>query len=249
MNKTTWEKVSSWYDKKIGNSGDWTHANIVIPNTIKLLSLEPHSTLLDLGCGQGVLGRSIPPTVAYTGIDISPSLIGSAKNRDRNKNHDFVIGDITKKLPLSTLFSHVACILTLDNIKNPSDVVHCASTHLHSNGVFIFVINHPCFRIPRQSSWGIDQQSKLQYRKINRYLSPLEIPITIHPSASDSPITWTYHFPISMYSLWLKENEFTIDIIEEWTSDKESVGKVAKMENRARSEFPLFLAIRARKLE
>jgi len=47
--------------------------------------------------------------------------------------------------------------------------------------------------------------------------------------------------------LWLKENEFTIDIIEEWTSDKESVGKVAKMENRARSEFPLFLALKCRK--
>jgi hypothetical protein len=37
-----------------------------------------------------------------------------------------------------------------------------------------------------------------------------------------------------------------IDALEEWTSDKESEGKASRMENKARSEFPLFLALRAR---
>jgi hypothetical protein len=36
--------------------------------------------------------------------------------------------------------------------------------------------------------------------------------------------------------------------MEEWTSDKVSVGKAAKGENRARAEFPLFMAIRAVKV-
>ncbi len=249
MKPTSWEPVSAWYDKKLGSSGDWAHTNIVIPKTIQLLSLTSKSTLLDLGCGQGILGRSVPHAILYTGIDIAPTLITFAKSRDKNNNHHYLVGDMTKQLSISNSFTHCACILTLDNIKNPSDVMHQVHTHLQINGVFVFVINHPCFRIPRQSSWGIDQQNKLQYRRINRYLSPLEIPITMHPGRSQTPVTWTYHFPISLYSTWLAETGFGIDVIEEWTSDKESVGTASKMENRARSEFPLFLAIKAIKLK
>ena len=37
------------------------------------------------------------------------------------------------------------------------------------------------------------------------------------------------------------------EINEEWISDKRSMGKRAGMENRAREEFPLFLAILAKK--
>jgi ubiquinone/menaquinone biosynthesis C-methylase UbiE len=249
MNRTTWEPVSTWYDKKLGTGGDWTHTNIVIPKTLELLSLTPQSTLLDLGCGQGILARSIPQSIPYTGIDIAPSLVAFAQKRDTNKKHRYFVGDITKDLPVSASFTHAACILTLDNIKNPGDAIHQIYTHLQIGGVFVFVVNHPCFRIPRQSGWGIDASNKIQYRKINRYLSPLEIPIAMHPSKSKTPVTWTYHYPISMYSRWLKESGFCINSIEEWTSDKKSVGMAAKMENRAREEFPLFLAVCSRKLK
>jgi len=245
MKNTSWEPISTEYDKKLKDRGDWAHTNIVIPNTIKLLSLTSKSSLLDLGCGQGILARSIPNTIVYIGIDIAPSLIAFANNRDQNNHHQYYTSDITKQLPIQSSFTHAACILTLDNIKNPIDVIHQAYLHLQTNGIFVIVINHPCFRIPRQSSWGIDVQNKLQYRRINRYLSPIEIPITMHPGMTNSLVTWTYHFPISMYSAWLKENGFVINIMEEWTSDKDSVGRAAKMENRARSEFPLFLAIKA----
>jgi hypothetical protein len=45
----------------------------------------------------------------------------------------------------------------------------------------------------------------------------------------------------------LNKAGFMIAKIEEWTSDKESEGKTAKQENRARAEFPLFMAIQAQK--
>lgn len=76
-------------------------------------------------------------------------------------------------------------------------------------------------------------------------MSPMEIPINMNPSDRNSPITMSYHFPLSDYSKMLKDAGFVIDLIEEWTSDKESEGRAARMENRSRSEIPLFLAIRA----
>jgi hypothetical protein len=43
----------------------------------------------------------------------------------------------------------------------------------------------------------------------------------------------------------LFENGFAIEKIEEWTSEKQSEGKMARAENRARDEFPMFMAILA----
>ncbi len=106
----------------------------------------------------------------------------------------------------------------------------------------VLVLNHPAFRIPRQSGWG-EHTNKIQYRYINRYLTPLEIPITMHPGQSQSAMTWSYHVPISFYAQALASAGLVIETIEEWTSDKQSEGKAARMENRARAEIPLFMAI------
>ena len=70
----------------------------------------------------------------------------------------------------------------------------------------------------------------------------------MHPGKGDSPVTWSFHRPLSEYFKILKDNRFTVQILEEWSSDKESEGSAARMENRARAEIPLFLAIKAIKL-
>ena len=75
----------------------------------------------------------------------------------------------------------------------------------------------------------------------------MQIPINMNPGDRNSPITMSYHHPLSDISKMIKDAGFVIDLIEEWTSDKESEGRVAKMENRSRSEIPLFMAIVAKK--
>ncbi|MGE5196684.1 MAG: SAM-dependent methyltransferase, partial [Anaerolineae bacterium] len=133
-------------------------------------------------------------------------------------------------------------------IKDPFKVIQNAHQHLQSQGQLIIVLNHPCFRIPRQSSWGVDPEKHLQFRRVDRYFSALEIPILTHPSQKElSSKTFSYHYPLSSYSKWLQEAGFVMESIEEWCSDKKSVGKTARMENRSRQEFPLFLAFSARK--
>ncbi len=79
-------------------------------------------------------------------------------------------------------------------------------------------------------------------------MTQLAIPITTHPGHGEkSEITWSYHVPLSKYVEMLSEHGFVIEKLEEWISDKHSVGDTAKMENRARKEFPLFMALLARK--
>lgn len=252
-NSTSWESVEKWYSGSVGNEGHYYHQNIVIPGILRLLSSAKNKlppALLDLACGPGVLARHISANIDYVGVDISPSLVKSAKALDKNPKHEYIVADATKTIPLAKKdFSHAAIILAIQNMENPKEALINASKHLSPGGHLVVVMNHPCFRIPRQSSWKTDEEQKIQFRRLDCYSSKLNIPIQAHPSKGEqSATTWTFHNPLSSYSQWLFEAGFAIELIEEWHSDKVSTGKAAKMENKARNEFPLFMAIRAIKL-
>jgi len=248
--ETSWERVGDWYNDLVGDKGHYYHKSCIIPGVLKLFDFkqgQEHS-LLDLACGQGVLSRNIPKNVLYTGIDISQTLIKAAKAE--SPKGEFLIGDITKPLPTKKVeFSHAAIILALQNIEHPEKAIQNCAKHLVPGGKFVIVLNHPCFRIPRQSSWGIDEKQKMQYRRVDRYCTEMKIPIQAHPGKKGSPQgnteTWTFHHPLSSYTSWLNQAGFRIALIEEWCSDKESTGRNAKMENRCRSEIPLFMTLLA----
>lgn len=248
--KTSWEPVSKWYNKIVGNEGHYYHQAIIIPKLLTLLkfSKDPGQSLLDLACGQGIMAGKIPQEIDYLGIDISPSLIKEAKAKDKNKKHGYLIADVSKPLKLDKKFTHGVVVLALQNIENVPGVLDNVKRHLVDKGRLAIVLNHPCFRIPRQSSWGIDEPKKLQYRRIDRYYGAMAIPIQANPSKGEKSVeTMTFHHPISYYFGCLKDAGFVIETMEEWCSDKESEGKNAKMENRSRDEIPMFMTIVARK--
>ncbi len=245
---TSWESSSSWYDKIVGAKGHYYHQQVIIPGVLRLLEADKKTQpyLLDLACGQGILARHLPKGMKYLGIDGSESLIQAAKHYS---SHQFFVHDLLHVLDLPYKdFSHATCLLAVQNISQTGALFRTAYNHLRKHAPFIIVLNHPCFRIPRQSSWGIDEQKKLQFRRIDRYMSPLKIPIQTQPSQQEtSEQTFSFHYPLCHYTTQLKQAGFVIDHIEEWCSDKKSVGKNAAMENRSRQEFPLFMAIIARK--
>jgi ubiquinone/menaquinone biosynthesis C-methylase UbiE len=215
------------------------------------LDLKPSDSLLDLGCGQGVLGRQVSPKIYYQGVDVASRLIAYAKEHDRAEEHHYLVADVTKPtLPFQRAdFSHAAIVLAVQNMRKIDVVFDHLSARVITNGKAVIVLNHPCFRIPRQSSWQVDEVKKTQYRRIDRYFTPLEIPVLANPSLGEkSAKTWSFHHPLQDYFSQLKRVGFCVELVEEWTSDKLSQGKASKMENRGRSEFPLFLTIVARKI-
>lgn len=234
--KTSWQGVSKWYNKIVGEEGHYYHQHVVIPGVIRLLQIKNGDSLVDLACGNGVLRRNIKNNIEYLGVDISRNLIDEAKRMTREGK--FMVADVSKKIDYNGNFDFATIILALQNIKDFGGVIKNAANLLKKNGKLIIVLNHPCFRIPRQSSWEIDKNNKLEYRRINRYMSPLEVPIGVGGN-----ITWSFHNPISAYFKELKENGFVIENLEEWTSDKTSMGGAKKMEDRARVEFPLFMTL------
>ncbi len=244
---TSWETSHKWYDALVGEKGHYYHEHVILPKALQLLQLKSGDSVLDLGCGQGVLSRNLPKDVDYVGVDASLALIEKAKKQSR---HPFYVSDITQPLTLKhTPFSHATLILVLQNVSDFEKVFENAAQYLMPGGKLLTVLNHPCYRIPRQSSWGIDEEKKLQYRRVDLYMTPLKIPIQTHPvQGEESPTTWSFHHSLSAYAAGLKKAGFVIETMEEWISDKKSTGPKARMENRCRLEFPLFLAILSMKI-
>lgn len=242
--RSDWGEVSEWYGALVGKKGHLYHQSVIWPKLLPLLDLKKGDSLLDLGCGEGVFLEAIPKGVSYQGIDLSQELIAKAHAR----GNAFTVGDICQPFKLGS-FTHVVAILSLQNVPKADLAIANAANNLKKGGSFTVVLNHPCFRIPRQTHWEIDDNQKLQYRRVNRYLSPLKIPIQMQPSKGQkSATTWSFHHPLCDYSRFLKKAGLMIEVFDEWISPKKSSGKNAKMENRAREEFPLFFVIKSIKI-
>lgn len=238
-----WDKVATWYNGWVGKDGSEYHRNLAIPAILELLNLQSNQKLLDIGCGTGVLAPYVAEMGAdYTGIDISPKLIQTAK-RYHSDSGEFFVMDARKlknHLP-PTGFDACAFLLSIQDMNPLETVLHNAAYLLGNGAVLAILMTHPCFRIPRQSGWGYDEGRKLQYRRVDSYLSTLKIPMKQHKEGT----TISFHRPLSAYINALSNAGFLVDKLDEITTYPQ--GKT-KAERRADNEIPIFMALRARKI-
>lgn len=245
MEDTSWEKGASWYNSLTTQDGHYYHRHIIFPKLKQLMQIEKSKSpsALEIGCGQGALARACFSNVPYLGLDTSETLLLWARKHQTNPLHKFLLQDATRVYSLHQKFSHIIFLLSLQNMNDQEMALKQAGTHIRPNGKLILVLNHPCFRIPRQSSWETDHKQKIQYRRINRYSSSLKVPIKIHPGKKEEDILWAFHIPLAHYFESINKAGLVVSELHEWYSPKISSGKNAKMENNARKEFPLFLTI------
>lgn len=250
--EASWDHVASWYDSVAAERGTEFQQEVIVPGALRLLELPPGSKVLDLACGQGSVSRALHQSGAQvTGVDLSRQLIQIARKRSPRAIR-YLVGDARRldSLPGQS-FDAAVCILAAQNIDPIKPVFAECARLLRPGGCLVMVISHPAFRIPRQSSWHWDEKRKLLCRLVDRYLAPLKIPVDIRPFRQPGQkLTWTYHRPLQNYINGLSAAGLWINALEEWPSHKVSQpGPMARAENRARAEFPLFLALRAARVQ
>jgi len=244
-----WDAVAAWYDGWVGKGGSHHHRKLAIPTLLKLLDPQPDEAVLDIGAGQGVLAPDVASAGAhYTGVDVSEKLLEYARQH-HGQHGRFLEGDAAQLHQLSFMhadqFDAVTFLLSIQDMDPLEDVLREAAWVLRPGGRMVLLMTHPAFRVPRQSGWGYDENRKLQYRRVDRYLTPLPVPMKQH----DTGVTISFHRPISEYINTLAQIGLMTDRLEEIPVGDKALGnkKRSKAEKLADSEIPLFLALRARK--
>jgi len=270
---TSWGKVADWYDEVV-NDEDSYQKKVILPNILRIVAGAKGKKILDVACGQGFFSHEMAKLGAeVVGIDVSPELVKIARSRDAggilervsrseaHKRQNTSRGEATffsaPATDLSILgekkFDIVISILAIQNIENISKAFKEVSHALLPKGKFVIVLNHPMFRIPKKSSWAFDETNKIQYRRVDEYLSESRAEIDMNPSRKSADEaekkTISFHRPLQTYSKILANSGFAISRVEEWISHKESqIGPRQIAEDRSRREIPLFMCIECVKI-
>ena len=248
-----WDPVAAWYDKLVGESGSDYHQNVILPAALRILDPKPGESVIDVCCGQGVLIRPLLDAKIgkFTGVDASPRLIESAKARHgANPQVSLIVADACQPGPWAN-GSHDAatCIMAVHDVPDLVALFANVAHTLKPGGRAVMVFMHPCFRIPRKTHWGWDADQKIQYRRLDSYATPLEIPITTHPGKGTGEQTHFYHRPLADLLSAMGKGGLGVVACEELYSHRRSQsGPFSKAEHRAAEEFPMFIALKAVKL-
>ncbi len=252
MNKkdTSWGKVADWYDELLEKKDGTYQKDLILPNLLRLLSPQRNETILDIACGQGFFSRAIASTGASViGSDIADELIEIAKNHSPENIKYHVAPADKLDFANNTSVEKAVIVLAIQNIENLQGSFNEAFRVLKPKGRFYIVINHPAFRIPKNSSWQWDDKLQKQYRRIDSYMSDIKEKIEMNPgeeSIDDKKYTISFHRPLQSYFKALNKSGFQVGRLEEWISHKESKdGPRSAEENRIRKEIPIFVIIEA----
>jgi ubiquinone/menaquinone biosynthesis C-methylase UbiE len=251
---TSWGNVSDWYDSTVEDSDSYQQ-KVILPNLLRIVAPEKGVKILDVGCGTGIFSRAFAEKGAEVlGVDVALELIDIAEKKSDDPKSLKPSGFGQAKYVLASAdnlskikekdFDVVTIVLAIQNMKNLDTVMKEVSEKLKEGGRLVLVINHPAFRIPQNSDWYYDEKDRIQYRKIARYMSDIEIPITMNPGNKKRKKTYSFHRPLQVYVKSLVKNSLFIIKLEEWISHKESQrGPKKNMEDKARKEIPMFMCI------
>jgi ubiquinone/menaquinone biosynthesis C-methylase UbiE len=263
---TSWGKVASWYDKMINDENSYQN-KVILPKVIKILedNIKKNNgeVILDLGCGVGFFtekfhNRFVDQKATFEirnkiiGVDIGEESITVAKAKTNTEIEYHT--NTAESLPFLKNMSvdKITIILALQNIKFVQKCISECGRLLKKNGKLIVVMNHPYFRIPKNTSWNWDSENFKQYRRVDRYLSPFEIEIDMNPGKKDKTAkekkeatTLSFHRPLSWYTQEFARQGLFIEDMQEWISHiaaDQGPKKTPALEF-ARQEFPLFMCL------
>lgn len=147
MDSKFWEKNSEQW-RTLVDSGGISSRMVTGPALISALENKKLKSILDVGCGEGWLSRTLPSTTEYCGIDGSAPLVEIARKNSpgvffEKASYDDLIQGLwtSKRLFDASVFN----FSLLD--KNCGEILATVQKFLNPGGLTIIQTLHPCFKL------------------------------------------------------------------------------------------------------
>jgi 2-polyprenyl-3-methyl-5-hydroxy-6-metoxy-1,4-benzoquinol methylase len=119
--------------------------DLVIPRLLEVAGSVEGLTVLDAGCGEGIVSRSLGNKAArVVGIDIVPQLIDYARQRDPERAIIYETHDLSRPLPqYANTFDLILSNLVLNDVPDYVGFINNLSDLLKAGGRFVLSMNNP----------------------------------------------------------------------------------------------------------
>lgn len=204
-----WDALAGLRYEQIASGIDITYSHILVPIVLEIAEKQTASTILDAGCGTGVLtGALAAGGSAVVGIDPSAKSIAVARGH---------FGDVAE-FRVSTLEEYarsnqnsaelVIANMVLMDVVNLATFVRAIGQVLRRRGAFVFSITHPWFW---PSYYGYADENWFHYEKELIIESPFRI-----SAQEDCSLQSTHvHRPLGMYLHAFSEVGLTLQELRE----------------------------------
>ncbi|HMC39639.1 MAG TPA: class I SAM-dependent methyltransferase [Acidimicrobiales bacterium] len=163
-----WEEHAGWWQAGFTEGADAEYEEQILP--LIGAQLEGATRVLDVGCGEGQVGRlaaGLAATRLVVGVDPTAAQAQEAKRRGGG----VLVGrSDAAALPFSDRsFDAVVACLVFEHIEAVDEAIAEVGRVLRPGGRFLFLLNHPLLQTPG-SGWIDDTILEEQYWRIGPYL-------------------------------------------------------------------------------
>lgn len=146
-----WDRKAEFWDEKMGE-GNVFHRHLVAPAVERLLSPRANESILEVGCGNGLVARQLARLgVQVVATDVSQRFLERARQRtsehaDRIEYRQIDATDEAQLLALGERrFDAAVSTMALMDIPTIQPLLSALSRLLRQGGRFVFAVPHPCF--------------------------------------------------------------------------------------------------------
>ncbi len=152
LQHNTYDQFADEYAQSYVQHGFNFNLDLIIPRLVQVVGNVDGLTVLDAGCGEGIVSRTLTGTaVQVVGIDVAPRLIAYARERNVTHTMTYEVHDLSRPLPQYTqTFDLAVSNMVLNDVPDYQGFISTMSSVLKPQGRFVLSMNNPYSALVRE---------------------------------------------------------------------------------------------------
>lgn len=235
--RAQWDQIAIDRNAQLRSGRDLSFDFVLKPTILKLIADVDCGSVLDAGCGSGVLTEVLANRArTIVGVDMSHANIelaeASSSRPEKVKYYCDKIEEFSTKSRDN--FSLIVANMVFQDSEDLDQCLEALASRSTKNTVLVATITHPWFW---PTYWGYDKEPWFKYSEEQAIEAPFRISTEVLPIGT----TTHFHRPLSVYVTKLRAAGFELETIQEPLPSTE-----VQQQYPAAWQFPRFLAFRCR---